>query len=879
MRLTAGTRLGPYEILSAIGSGGMGEVYKARDVRLDRRVAIKVLSTNIATDPDLRQRFEREARAIASLNHPHICTLHDIGHEDGVDFLVMEYLDGETLADRLQKGALPLDLGLQYALQIADALDRAHREGIVHRDLKPGNIMLVNSGAKLLDFGLAKITGPASAGMNLSMLPTTPPVTVQGTILGTLQYMAPEQLEGHEADARTDIFAFGAVLYELLAGRKAFDGKTQASLISSIMSSHPPPPSSVQKVVPANLDRLIERCLVKDPEQRWQSVRDIKIQLAWVAEESPPSEPVTAQRRLHGRIAWAIAGLTLAALLGIVAVLVMRVPTAAIEPSQFVLTPPETTHFVSAPYSQSISPDGRQVAFVARAADGRSLVWIRPIDSLVARPLPGTDEPEGPFWSPDGRAVGFFAQSKLKRIDAAGGPVQTLADAPLPLGGTWNRDGVIVFGAGLATPLLRIPAGGGSPAPATNTNISASEKVHANPFFLPDSRHFLFAAMHGPNEGSVYVGSLDSTDAKPLSIRTTLPIAYSLPGYLLFARGSTLMAQPFDVAQLSTTGDAVPIAEAGSKSSAVGFTASERGTLIYRSSSAAQTQLVWVDRTGRQTGVAAPPGLYGNVALSPDDKRLAFERTGPTGNDVWLMELQRRITSRFTFQPPNNNVPVWSPDGRIVAFASSRNGGLDIYQRPSNASGTDEPLLKLNAPPIMFPSDWSSDGRFLAYYRTDPKTGLDSWVLPLDGDRKPFPLLHAEFNESQPQFSPDGRWVAYVSDETDTPQIYVQSFPMLTGKWQISTDGGTQPRWRHDGKELFYLALDRKLTAVTVMSGATFEADTPRVMFETTLPIGAFRQEYLVSSDGQRFLLNAPLETTTSPMTVVLNWPALLLKK
>jgi eukaryotic-like serine/threonine-protein kinase len=880
MALTSGSKLGPYEIQSPLGAGGMGEVYRAHDSRLDRDVAIKVLSTNIASNPDLRQRFEREARAIAALNHPHICTLHDVGHEDGIDFLVMEYLDGETLANRLQRGALPLNLGLQYAMQIADALDRAHREGIVHRDLKPGNIMLVKNGAKLLDFGLAKTTRTANAGMDRAMLPTA--ITVEGTILGTLQYMAPEQLEGHEADARTDIFAFGALLYEMLTGQKAFDAKTQASLISSIMSSQPASVSTIQPVVPAGLDRLVERCLVKDREQRWQSLRDVKIQLAWAAEQGPPSAPLTAQKRLHGRIGWAIVGLAIVALLVTVTVLVTRrLPTEPLEPSQFVLLPPEQTHFASDPNSQSISPDGRYIAFVAQGGDGRSLLWIRPIDSLAARPLAGTDEATSPFWSPDNRAVGFFAQSKLKRIDAAGGPVQTLADAPVPLGGTWSRDDVIVFGAGLGSPLLRIHAGGGAPSPASDVNITGAERAHALPHFLPDGRHFLFAALHSPNEGSVYVGSIDSADAKPLSlsIRTNSAIAYSLPGYLLFVRDSVLMAQPFNVSQLSITGDAVAIAEAATKSSAMGFTASERGTLIYRSSNGDRTQLIWVDRMGKQTEVAAPPGLYGDVSLSPDDKRLAFDREGPTSHDVWLMELQRGITSRLTFQPPNNNVPLWSPDGRTIAFASSRDGGLDIYQRPSNGSGKDEPLLKLNAPPIMFPSDWSSDGRFLAYYRTDSKTGLDIWVLPLDDDRKPFPLFHAQFNESQAQFSPDGRWVAYVSDEAGTPQIYVQSFPMLTGKWQISTGGGTQPRWRRDGKELFYLALDRKLTAVTIRPGTTFEAERPHSLFQTALTLSAFRQEYSVSADGQRFLLNAPLETTESPMTVVLNWPALLLKK
>jgi eukaryotic-like serine/threonine-protein kinase len=482
-----------------------------------------------------------------------------------------------------------------------------------------------------------------------------------------------------------------------------------------------------------------------------------------------------------------------------------------------------------------------------------------------------------PFWSPDSRSIGFFARGKLKKIDAAGGPTQTIADAAFPFGGTWNRDGVIVFAPNVGSPLLRLPAGGGAPTPATTFDQSRHDAVHGDPSFLPDGRHFLFDASSGPISGSTFVGSLDSTDVK-MVLRGVSGAQYSPPGYLLFTRESTLMAQPFDATRIATSGDAVPVSERVGDGFGAGYGVSETGSLVYRSSAGALTQLVWVDRAGQSVGVAAPPGVYSNVAVSPDGQRLAFDRNLPTGWDVWILDLQRRITSRFTFKPTINNVPLWSSDGRMVAFATTQNGGLDIYQRPSNFSGPDEPLLKLNATPIVYPSDWSSDGRFFAYYRTNDKTGIDVWVLPLSGDHKPMLFLGGEFNESQAQFSPDGRWMAYVSDESGGPQIYVQSFPMLTGKFQISTDGGTQPRWRRDGNELFYLALDRKLMAVGVKSGATFEAETPRTLFQTTLNVADQRQTYAVAADGQRFLLNAPVESASPPMTIVLNWPALLKK-
>jgi serine/threonine protein kinase len=581
MGLSPGTKLGPYEILSVAGAGGMGEVYRAKDTRLERIVAIKVLPEALLRDAGARQRLEQEARAVSSLSHPHICTLYDVGGQQGTAFLVLEYLEGETLADRLKKGALPLDDALRVAIQIADALSAAHRHGIVHRDLKPGNVMLTKAGAKLLDFGLAKGSGPANAGAGLSM-PTTPAtLTVQGTILGTLQYMAPEQIEGQEADARTDIFAFGAMLYEMLTGKRAFSGASHASLISSIMSSQPPAVSAVQMLAPAELDHLIARCLAKDPEDRWQSARDVKLQLSWIA--VAPSSPVTKGKRSRDRLVPVLAGLALMALSGTIAAILVarRTPATAAEPVQFVLFPPEKASFSADLNAQAVSPDGRQIAFVASGSDGTRL-WIRHLDSLNARTLAGTDGAQQPFWSPDSRSIGFFAGGKLRKIDVAGGPAQTLADASVPLGGKWNRAGVILFGTAIGSPLFRVSAAGGATIQATSLDQAKGPVVHGAPFFLPDGRHFFFVVATGPSTGNVYVGSLDSGDVK-LLLPGVAPALYSPPGYVLFLRESTLMAQRFDLPTLSTSGEPVALADGvGKFFTLITFGISDNGTFTSR---------------------------------------------------------------------------------------------------------------------------------------------------------------------------------------------------------------------------------------------------------------------------------------------------------
>jgi serine/threonine protein kinase len=865
----------------------MGEVYRARDRKLDRDVAIKILPEALASDAERIARFEREARTLAVLNHPNIAHIYGLEDTGAVRALVMELVEGPTLADRIARGPVPFDELLPIAAQIAEALETAHEQGIIHRDLKPANIKVRPDGTvKVLDFGLAKaLDSPSASGANAMNSPTfSMHATQAGLILGTAAYMSPEQAAGKPADKRSDLWAFGVVLFEMLSGRSVFTGETVSHVLASVLKTGPDW-TALPAGTPEAIRRLLRRCLEKDRKRRLDSAADARIEIEdarrEIASPARPMPPAPSRRR--ERIAWTTAGLALVALLGAVATLVMRRPQPVdLAASQFLISAPQQTTFSPNMTAQAVSPDGRQLALVARNSDGTSLLWIRPLDSLTARVLVGTDDASAPFWSADSRSVAFFARGKLKKIEVAGGPAQTLADATFAGGGTWNRDGVIVFAPRMADALYRISAGGGAATPLTSLDQSRREVTHAWPFFLPDQRHFLFVGRTFPAENSaVFVGSLDSKEVK-LVVRASSATKYSPPGYLLFLRESTLMAQAFDAERRVTSGDAVPIAErvaadlvSSGQRGAAGFAVSENGTLLYRPAIAMETQLVWVDRTGKTVASVAPAGTYNNLALSPDETRVAFDRPGP-GNDVWLTDLQRRTTSRFTFQPPNNNVAVWSPDGGTVAFASSRNGALDVYQRKSNASGPDELLLKLAAAPIVFPSDWSADGRYLAYYRSDPRTQLDLWILPLFGDRKPFPILRTEFNESQGQFSPDGKWMAYVSDLSGTSQIYVQSFPEITGTWQISIDGGSQPRWRRDGKELFYLAPNGKLMAVRIKTGATVAAEDPRPLFQTTLPAVAPRQTYAVSADGQRFFMTAPLEAGSPPMTIVLNWTGLL---
>ncbi|MBI3401802.1 MAG: protein kinase [Acidobacteria bacterium] len=914
MSLGAGTRLGPYEIQSAIGAGGMGEVYRARDTRLDRIVAIKVLPAQFAADPQLRERFDREARAISSLNHPHICALFDVGRQDDVDFLVMEFLEGQTLAERLNSvgrvrsdppsragstgPGLQVDQALTVAIQVASALDAAHRAGIVHRDLKPANVMLTKAGAKLLDFGLAKTPAPVVAASGLSMMPTTPPgVTAQGTILGTFQYMAPEQIEGLDADARTDIFAFGALLFEMLTGKTAFEGKTRARLLGAILKDEPPPVSTVQPVVPKSLDRIISACLAKDPDDRWQSARDLLRELKWVtsgaAEASRVSDasPAKAGHYVrHARVAWSVAAVLGVALVAAAAIAVrhFREAPARTEVLQFTLPAPEGAVYAATSVSGgtgtaqqfAISPDGRQVAFVAGSKAGTAL-WIRSLANLTARPLPRTDQAAFPFWSPDSRFVAFFAGGKLKKVQATGGPPIALCDAVSGHGGTWNGDGVIVFAPSNNGELFRISSAGGVPAPVTSLDSARGERRHNWPSFLPDGRHFLYTAIstsggREPDRPSdIRIASLDSKDVTPLFAAES-SVAYNT-GHLLFWRDGSLMAQPFDAATRKISGDPFPVAEqvANEGGRYTSFSVASTGVLMYAQGAAQQNvRLTWFDRAGKVLGTVADPGSYGTLALSPDERRVAVSLVTQNNRDIWVIDLARAVPTRLTFDPSAENYPIWSPDGSRVFYSGT--GGI----RQKLASGTDNEELvvksAIGAGAALVPGDLSRDGRYLAYTdNTVVTSSFDLWVVPTGGDRKPFVYLRTPAIETNPAFSPDGRWLAYQSNESGQVQVYVQPFLASGGKYQISRNGGMQPLWRGDGKELFFLTVDGTIMSAEIRTGLQFEMSIPRALFPAEVLELATGREYAVTKDGQRFLvLVPPPRLNQTALTVVVNWLA-----
>ena len=718
MPIPSGKRLGPYEILSSIGAGGMGEVYKARDTRLDRIVAIKILSAHLADRAELRERFEREAKAISSLNHPHICTLYDVGHQDGIDYLVMEYVEGETLATRLAKGPLPLDQALRYAIEIADALDKAHRKGVTHRDLKPGNIMLTKSGSKLLDFGLAKLREDSAPSTPLSQLPTGKvPITAQGTILGTLQYMAPEQLEGKDADARTDIFAFGVVVYEMTTGKKAFEGKSQASVISAIMSSDPQPMSSLQPMTPPTLDRVIKRCLAKEPDERWQSANDLANDLKWIAEggsqtASLPSAPSKGIRALGRR------GLILSVGALLLVAAIASLATWNLKPSPSPLTQPVSRVTITLPPGQqlaglegsavALSPNGTHLAYVATQGGAQQL-YLRAMDSLEAKPIPGTEGAFNPFFSPDGQWLGFFADGKLKKVLVSGGAALTLVDAFLPRGASWGSEGRIVFAPLAVIALQQVSDTGEILQPLTR--LEKGETGHQWPEFLPSAKAVLFAGGAVANS-RLAVQSVVTGERKDLGQAGTHP-SYALSGHLVYAQAGTLMAVPFDPRRLQVTGTAVPVVEGILQSPATGaaqYSLSDSGTLVYVSGGVqdSRSKLVWVDSRGMEQPLAAPARAYGNPRLSPDGRRIAVNISG----QVWLFDLTREALSRFTVDAVSS-YPVWTPDGKRIVFSSIREGPFNLFWQLADGSGGAERLTKSEY--SQFSNSLSADGQLLAF--------------------------------------------------------------------------------------------------------------------------------------------------------------------
>jgi len=891
MPLDSGSRLGPYQILEPIGAGGMGEVYKATDTRLDRSVAVKILPGHLSANPELKQRFDREAKAISSLTHPNICALFDVGHQDGVDYLVMEYLEGTTLTERLATGPMPLEDVLRVGRQIAEALAAAHRSGVVHRDLKPGNVILTRTGAKLLDFGLAK-TGAEQAVSTSSLTmkvesnhPRTP-LTAQGTILGTFQYMSPEQLEGGEADARSDIFALGAVLHEMATGNRAFQGHTQASLIASILKDQVAPISSFQVMTPPALDRVVRVCLEKDPDSRWQTAHDVGLQLQWIAEggsEVGVPRPVIHRRRSRERIAW-IAAAVLG--LGLVAVgardVLTRNETAPPQVLRFRVPAPRGIVAIDSP---KLSPDGRTLAYNATDSTGTVRIWVHPLDSFEAHPLTGTEGAARPFWSPDSRSLAFFSGTRLKRVDVAGGAAQTVLDGVRGYDGAWGSDGMIIFDATATDSIQGVPAAGGLAKPITRIDRAAGETGNAWPHFLPDGKHFLFLALHGGGgSDSLKLGEIGSFQARTLGPADSR-MEYTDPGYLLWVQDGTLLGRRFDVKSLQFAGDPFPVTEevSGDGGGLADFSLSESGILAYRQQGGGVLQLAWVDRSGHVLSTMGTPADWADPALSPDETMVAAERTGggsaATG-DIWVSDLKRGTESRLTFDPAWDYFSVWSGDGSKIYFTSEREGPAKAYV--CDASGTGGQTLVWGDERAPRTLSVDRESRYLIARIRNKETGVDLWAVPLTGDAEPFPVVQAPFDQRTAALSPDGKWLAYTSDESGTTQVYVQPFPKGGGKWQISTQGADEPQWSKDGTQLFYVALPNVLTVVEVSTEGGFRPGIPKPLFTAPFAVGdnVNRNHYAVSGNGEKFLVIAgnPNETLR-PTTLVVNWTAGLARR
>lgn len=886
MPLTRGTRLGPYEIVAEIGAGGMGEVYKARDTRLGRTVAIKTLSASISTDSRSKERLEQEARAISNLNHPHICVLHDVGEQDGMNFLVMEYLDGRPI-----QGPLPVNLALKYAIQIADALDTAHSAGIIHRDLKPGNILLAKNEVKLLDFGLAKLRlSPVVVGTSTATLP----LTAENVLVGTPRYMAPEQLERKEADARSDIFAFGCVLYEMLTGRPAFNGNSTASVIAAVLRAEPEPLARLQPGTPTAVARIVERCLAKDPEERWQTVRDLRAELQWVHQQ--PAAATVIRTTSRTRLLWT-APLGALLLAGGAGWLAARYVNAESEPAamRFVAPPPPGTTYdsqrasVRAP-QVALSPDGRYLAFVATKSPQFPMLWIRRLDDATAKALPGTEDASAPFWSPDSRSIGFFARGKLLRIDKGGGPIQRLADVTDHRGATWAASDVIVY-APTSGGLFQVSAKGGEARAITQLNAKEGEGTHRWPCFLPDGKHVLFQVRGATEESrAIHVASLDGTVRKKL-VRANSGAIYA-QGHLLYVDGATLVAQPFDPKTLEVTGEKKPLAEPAGMTS-TGYpsvTVSTNNVLVYGEQINELGRLTWHNRSGAQSGTVAEIADYLDFRLSPDVSKVVFARLDSKINqqDIWIADT-RGATWRFTADEMTDASAQWSPDGETIYFRSTRRGVSDVFRKPSSGGPEEvildrthhqpEPSMRSGA---LITTDCTRDGKFLVFTTSSATKGFDIWALPLDGG-KPIPQIEAEFNEMHGNVSPDGRWLAYTTDESGSHQVNVRPFPVVAAtasQWPVSTHGGSEPRWKRDGTELYYMNDEQQIMVVPVTAGARFNAGIPRVLFATKAPknVSPYRSRYDVSPDGQRFLVFnlESSDAAAASLPILIHWQKFL---
>jgi Tol biopolymer transport system component len=888
MGLPTGTKLGPYEVIAPLGAGGMGEVYRARDTRLNREVAIKVLPAVFASDADRLKRFEQEASATSALNHPNILTIYDIGRHEGAPYIVAELLEGEELVEILVSGALPARKAIDYARQIVSGLDAAHEKGIVHRDLKPANLFITNDGrVKILDFGLAKLKPSTLAAVADSEGPTMMPATNPGVVLGTVGYMSPEQVRGQTADHRSDIFSFGVVLFEMLTGRKAFSGDSAVELMNAILKDDVPELNDNDARISPALEKIMRRCLEKKPEHRFHSAHDLGFALEAVSTATsssgsglPAATKLKSQRfAWSDRSAWIVTGILALTLLAMGFMYFNR-PALEARSIRLAFVPPQNLAFNDGqPDNVIISPDGQKMAFSAVSPDGKWQLWVRRMDSPDAQLLSGTDDPLEPFWSPDSRSIAFGSQGKLKRVDLTGGSPQILCDAARMTGGSWSNKGIIVFGSDYGSALFQVPETGGEPKPATVMDREQANFGHSAPYFLPDGKHFLFR-INITNPRGVWVGSLDSPEIKQV-LNDNTNAAYA-SGFLLFLRNEVLMAQPFDLGSLQLKGEAAPVVTGGTSDSrgARRFSISENGVLVWQGNWQREYQLVWFDRGGKQVGVVGAPMKVSTGQephLSPDGKRLVIKRD----NNIWVIDLARetgiRLTSVFS------QLPLWSPDGSHVAFQSSIEGTTHrgIAQKAANGVGETELLWD----GVKFPQSWSPDGRFILFMQRGVKTRLDIWALELSGEKKEHVILNSAFDEREPQISPDGRWLAYCSDESGNYEIYVQPFTaegkVGGDKKRVSTTGGTEPLWRRDGKELFFVADGGKMMSVAVANnGGQLEFAAPKFLFQTHMHNRySILHEYDVSPDGQRFLIGTLIgESKAPPPTVILNWTADLKK-
>ncbi len=873
MQLAVHTRLGPYEILSPLGVGGMGEVYRARDTRLDRDVAIKVLPAELAQNTQFKLRFDREAKTISQLNHPHICTLHDVGEENGINFLVMELVEGTSLADLLAMGPLASADVLRYGTQIAEALSKAHRSGIVHRDLKPGNVMITKAGAKLLDFGLAKST---TVEINLDDATQQKPLTTEGTILGTFQYMSPEQLEGQEADARTDIFALGAVLYEMATGRRAFEGKTKTSLIAAIVKEQPRPIAEVQPLTPPALQHVVDKCLAKDPDDRWQSALDVASELRWISSagsQAGVAAPITSARARRSRILTvaAVAGWAIAIAAVVFTVTLRSRLRDASRVTRMDLSEQAARAF-EAPLA--VSPDGLRVAIEIPGTTTR--LSIRDLSSGEVKLLAGTEGATYPFWAPDGHALGFFAGGKLKSVNADTGAIQTICDAPYGRGGAWSSLGVIVFAPNISTPLMKVSENGGVPVAVTKP-ANSGEDTNRNPTFLPDGTHFLYTAAPAnmnSGTGTLRAGSIDGTvDRKVLDYASN---AAFVNGWLLTVRDRNLIAQRFDLDALAVEGKPVAIAQNIDWYPArwTGAFAAGADTLVYRQAARPKRQLLRLDREDTRPVVIGAEAFLASPAASPDGRRAIVARFDPatTSSDLWMADLGEGGFTRLTFagRGTMDESALFSPDGERVALTGVEDGGEWRSWIQPAGGGTLEPLRSGPEGEYLGLSDWSRDGRTILFGCQRPLTGMDIELVHLDGDRKPVPLIRGPSDEFGATLSLDEKWMAYQSGESGRLEIYVTNYPAATAKWQVSIAGGATPAWSGDGRQLLYLADDRVMAAA-VRQGASFSADAPKPVEA----LGDHIQSFTVARSG-RIVALRETDPGQPPLTIVRNWEQML---